>query len=272
MERPITNVVVLGSGEMGKPIAYRVARHRIMVTVIEREEAVVRRAEALVAEWAARDFAVEADRLAVLGCISFVVADVGDEAAREPLAGAHLVIEALPEERDLKSRVLTIIDGICDPEAIFGSNSSSYKATEIDGGCVRHRGRTMNIHFVPEPRRSVELMCGTGTEYELLLHVAEFLRTVGLMPFCLRGQSRGFLFNRIWHMIKREALKVVAEGVACVEDVDRIWMLCLGSKAGPFGSVIHHLQASRLVTVTLAFQGASFSSTALICSKVSSGS
>ena len=60
------------------------------------------------------------------------------------------------------------------------------------------------------------------------------LPNYGLVPFRVRRESIGFVFNRIWAAIKREALMVLQEGVATPEDVDRIWQEVFGSPAGPF--------------------------------------
>lgn len=60
------------------------------------------------------------------------------------------------------------------------------------------------------------------------------LPTYGLTPFEAKAQSVGFIYNRIWAAIKRESLAVAAEGVASPEDIDRLFMMVLGTADGPF--------------------------------------
>ena len=63
----------------------------------------------------------------------------------------------------------------------------------------------------------------------------DFFETHGLRPFVCRGESTGFLFNRIWHAVKQESLKVVAEGHATPAEIDELWRIVMGSEPyGPF--------------------------------------
>jgi 3-hydroxybutyryl-CoA dehydrogenase len=77
------------------------------------------------------------------------------------------------------------------------------------------------------------MSCGRTDEavIELLMETAP---SFGLVPFRVRRESVGFNYNRIWAAIKREALAVVAEGVATPEEVDHIFKLTLGARNGPF--------------------------------------
>jgi 3-hydroxybutyryl-CoA dehydrogenase len=61
-----------------------------------------------------------------------------------------------------------------------------------------------------------------------------FVRAIGLAPLIVRKESTGFLFNRVWRAIKKECLHLVDDGVASFEDVDRAWMVVMGTPAGPF--------------------------------------
>ena len=81
----------------------------------------------------------------------------------------------------------------------------------------------------------VELMeCG-ATRPEVMEAVARFGRSLGLVVAVVRGDSKGFIINRVWRAVKRESLRVVDEGHADPADVDRLWMLFFGTPYGPFG-------------------------------------
>jgi 3-hydroxybutyryl-CoA dehydrogenase len=81
----------------------------------------------------------------------------------------------------------------------------------------------------------VELMRGAKTSDETVDRVHRFAWSVGLTPLLVRKESTGFIFNRVWRAIKKECLHLVDDGVASHEDVDRAWMVLLGTPAGPFG-------------------------------------
>ena len=81
----------------------------------------------------------------------------------------------------------------------------------------------------------VELMRGTRTSNETIELMRQFAHSVGLTPLLVRKESTGFIFNRVWRAIKKECLHLVDDGVASHEDVDRAWMIVVGTPAGPFG-------------------------------------
>jgi 3-hydroxybutyryl-CoA dehydrogenase len=81
----------------------------------------------------------------------------------------------------------------------------------------------------------VELMGCGATRPEVMEPVVRFMQSLGLVTAVVRGDSKGFIINRVWRAVKRESLRVVDEGHADPEDVDRLWMLFFGTPYGPFG-------------------------------------
>src|SRR5439155_6094289 len=95
--------------------------------------------------------------------------------------------------------------------------------------------RALNMHFLMPPQvNPVELMSCGLTDEAVIDALMERLPRYGLTPYRVRRESVGFIFNRIWAAIKREALMVVAEGAATPEDVDRIWQQSFGTPLTPF--------------------------------------
>jgi 3-hydroxybutyryl-CoA dehydrogenase len=153
-----------------------------------------------------------------------------DEAVRD----AWLVIEAIPEVLELKTRLFGRLDRIAAPDAILASNSSSY-ASRLMLDEVEHPERVLNMHFsMPPLQNAVELMGDGRTDPGILELLQAELPRYGVIPFVARRESTGFVFNRIWAAVKREALAVVAEGVSSPEDVDALYVLNSGAVAGPF--------------------------------------
>jgi len=90
--------------------------------------------------------------------------------------------------------------------------------------------------FAPIWIRAMLEVMGCGETSPGVIAAAErFGRSLGLVTAVVRGESKGFIINRVWRAVKREALRVVDEGHADPEDVDRLWMLFFGTPVGPFG-------------------------------------
>jgi len=104
---------------------------------------------------------------------------------------------------------------------------------------VRRRDRVLNLHhFAPvDLRPVVEIMGGSQTSPGVLELVSRFALSCDLTPLMVRKESTGFIFNRVWRAVKKECLRVVDQGIATHEDVDRAWMICYSTERGPFGQM-----------------------------------
>ena len=156
------------------------------------------------------------------------------ERLEDAVAGAWLVIESVPERLELKQDVFALLESAAEPDSILASNSSSYASRLIvDGLSTTHR--MLNTHFYMPPMQiAVDVMSCGNTSQEVLDFVMVTFPEYGLRPFLVRRESTGFIFNRIWAAIKREALDVVAGGVSTPQDVDEMWKLTFGTEIGPF--------------------------------------
>jgi 3-hydroxybutyryl-CoA dehydrogenase len=153
---------------------------------------------------------------------------------REAVAGAWMVIEAVPEDLALKRRVIGELDRISDADAIVASNSSSLPTSKMLSD-VEHRWRVLNTHYQQPPElNAVELMSCGETDEGVIPALMSKLPQYGLVPFWVRRESDGFILNRIWGSIKRECLMVVDEGVATPDDVDAMWAIFAGAGIPPF--------------------------------------
>ncbi len=148
--------------------------------------------------------------------------------------GAWMVIEAVPERLELKREVFGELDRLADGDAILATNSSSLASSRMIDA-VNNPDRLLNTHYQQPPQlNAVELMsCGQTDEGIIDALMTTFPR-YGLVPFHVRRESDGFIFNRIWAAIKRESLMVVQEGVATPEDIDGMWDIWVGAGIAPF--------------------------------------
>jgi 3-hydroxybutyryl-CoA dehydrogenase len=150
---------------------------------------------------------------------------------------AWIVFEVVPELLEKKREVFCELGRLAPVDAILASNSSSFPCSQfIDQLNEDVRARIVNTHFyMPPVQNAVEIMGCCFTDPAIIDTLMDVLPTYGgLVPFVVRKESVGFIFNRVWAAIKRECLDVVATGVSTPEDVDRIFMVNTGVTMGPF--------------------------------------
>jgi len=224
-ERPVT---VVGVGTLGRRIAAAFAAGGTDVRLLDVSEDQSRAAAAFVAD------EVEAFRevLELAPARSATVHVARDLA--EAVSGAWMVVEAISEDVDVKTRFFGELDRLAEHDAILATNSSSIASSRIVSA-VEHRRRVLNTHFYrPPENNAVELMSCGVTDEGVIDALAERLPRYGLIPFRVRRESDGFILNRVWAAIKRECLMVVEEGVATPEDVDRMWEIFTQPGIPPF--------------------------------------
>lgn len=217
-------IAVVGAGTLGRAIAAMLAGHGASVRLYDV-------APAQLAAAGDEAAAVIAD-LRAAGATPGALTTTDD--LRAAVADVWLVIEAVPERLELKQAVFAELDELAPPDALLASNSSSLRSALLIGEVAKPE-RVLNAHFYHPPRwNAVELMtCGATDPAAIALLMTMFAR-YGLEPFRVQRESTGFIYNRVWAAIKREALLVVAEGVATPEDVDRLFRSAHDSPMGPF--------------------------------------
>jgi len=232
MTQPIRSIAVIGSGYMGKQIALQCAAWGNSVCLHDMSKVALENSVIGLSEFLDRmidDRCAAADqRQSILDRIRRTT--VLAEAATD----ADMVIEAVREDLDVKREVFHELDHLCPPDTILATNSSSIRISRIESATKRP-GKLLNAHFVQPVWKHpfVELMRGSSTSDETILAVQSFMTSIGVIPVLVRQQSTGFIFNRIWRAVKKEALKVVDQGIATVEDVDRTWMIQMETPMGP---------------------------------------
>lgn len=151
------------------------------------------------------------------------------------VGGVDLVIEAVREDAATKRAVFQELSSMA-PTAILGTNSSSLPSSVV-ADVVERPERLLNMHFFAPiwVRPMLELMSSGATSDDVLAAARRFGESLGLVTATVQGQSKGFIINRIWRAVKRESLRVVDEGHAQPEDIDRLWMMFFQTEHAPFG-------------------------------------
>ncbi|MDQ4100391.1 MAG: 3-hydroxyacyl-CoA dehydrogenase family protein, partial [Chloroflexota bacterium] len=154
---------------------------------------------------------------------------------RDAAEDADLIIEAVREHLPTKRAVFAELSEL-NPTALLATNSSSLPSSAL-ADVVADPGKLANTHFFSEfwQRSMVEVMgCGQTTA-STMETLADFGRSLGLVTAVVHGESKGFIINRVWRAVKREVLRVVDDGHAAPEDVDRLWAIFFSTDIGPFG-------------------------------------
>lgn len=233
MTTRINTVSVIGSGFMGSQIALQCASFGKSVWMYDVDDDAHRSSEVEQARFLdamiADGFVAADRRQPILDCVRRT------ESLEQAVRDSDLVIEAVTENLSVKCDVFQRLDAACPQHAILATNSSSIRISRIEVATNRPE-RVLNTHFVQPIWKHpfVELMPGTQTSGETMQSVREFMLDIGVIPVLVRKESTGFIYNRIWRAVKKEALRVVDSGVATIADVDRTWMMQMETAMGPF--------------------------------------
>jgi 3-hydroxybutyryl-CoA dehydrogenase len=152
----------------------------------------------------------------------------------EDCRGAALVIEAAPEKLDLKRDIFRQLDAICAPETMLATNTSSFNVTAIAAG-TRHQERVLGLHFFnPPPLMAlVEVVQGDRTSEATIEAATALVRAIGKTPARAKD-TPGFIVNRVARPFYNEGLRILGDGGASVEMIDRIMKEAGNFRMGPF--------------------------------------
>jgi 3-hydroxybutyryl-CoA dehydrogenase len=232
---PISTIAVLGAGTMGRGIAhvsalagYETRLYDPDGTALEQAAAGIRRNLAKGVELKKVDAGAAErakERLHLQASL------------QEAVTGADLVIEAVPEDVALKIEIFHAAALHAPQQAIFASNTSALSITEMAAASGRP-GRFAGMHFFNPVHvmRLIELVRGLETATETLETLARVAKKMG-KETVLVNEAPGFVTSRINALIGNEAFRMLQEGVASAEDIDKALKLGLNHPMGPFEMV-----------------------------------
>ncbi len=226
----IEKVGVVGCGFMGAGIAQVCARSGYDVVVVEDNEKMLGKGMAVIEYYLGRD--VEKGRISQQER-DLAWARIRGSILLEELDDRDLVIEAIPEDLELKKTVFSELDQLCSDRTILCSNTSCLSVTELAGATGRP-GKVIGTHFLsPVPRsKLLEIVRADTTDDDTLETVQRFGRSLG-METLVASDTPGFVFNYLLCALIGAAVRLVESGVASAEDVDRSWTLGMGHHIGP---------------------------------------
>lgn len=223
-------ITVIGGGTMGLEIAQVFARSGWSVTVRDISDEILDRSRARLER--------SLGKLESKGRIdgaqrAQIAANIAFTTALSAAADADLVVEAAVENEKIKKGIFAELDGICRPETIFASNTSSISITALAAATGR-ADRFIGMHFFNPATvmRLVEVIRGAHTSDETFETVSAIAREVGKEPVTV-NEAPGFVVNRLLIPMINEAAELVETGVASVEDIDKAMQLGANHPMGP---------------------------------------
>lgn len=233
------NIAIIGAGTMGHGIAQTFALAGYVVTLTDNNAEILQKAMSRIRDnlqtFVAHGFTTQDEVEAVPSRIT-LVADIDRAVVK-----ADFIIEAVFEDMAVKHKVLPEIEANCPAHAIIASNSSSFRVGDM-AVVLKRPEQFLGNHWWNPPYLVplVEVICGKQTSPETVEFACTLLKAVGKYPALVRKDVAGFVGNRLQHALRREAIALVAQGVATPEDIDLIARLGFGlrlSLVGPLETV-----------------------------------
>ncbi|WP_295585998.1 3-hydroxyacyl-CoA dehydrogenase family protein [uncultured Oscillibacter sp.] len=222
---------VVGAGMMGSEIALCFARSgmNVILADIKQEfaEGGKRKQEAILSKQVAKGRMSEEQKADILARVTPTV-DL------DQMADCDFVIEAVLEKLEIKADTFRKLDAICKPETILASNTSSISISKLAASVSRERApRFLGMHFnsPASVMKLVEVIPGLLTSDETADMATELLLSIEKEPVRVKDVT-GFALNRLFHCFYGEALRLIEEGVATPEDIDKICVYGLGHPIG----------------------------------------
>ncbi len=227
----VKKILVIGAGTMGSGIAQVCAQSGIDVCLMDSAKELLQKALDNIS-WSVGKFTekgkLEETRETVMNRIT-AIHDL------QNATDVELAIEAVTENIEIKKKIFAELDKICQPDALLASNTSAIPITEI--ACATGRPENvLGLHFFnPVPlMQVVEVVRGAVTTQETMSKGKDFVNQINKEAIMVNRDVPGFVINRINYPASIEAMQLVEQGVASVEDIDKGLKLGSGRKMGIF--------------------------------------
>jgi len=228
-----TNITVAGSGVLGSQIAFQTAFKRFHVSVYDINDEALEKAKerfhGLQSTYQEDLGASEEEVDAAYNRLSFY-SDL-----KQAVENADLVIEAVPEVDKIKTDFYTNLAKVAPEKTVFASNSSTLLPSQFAEVTGRPE-KFLNLHFANEiwKNNTAEVMGHPGTDSNVFEEVIAFAKAIGMVALPVYKEQPGYILNSLLVPLLDAAQKLLVNGVADVETIDKTWMIATGSPKGPF--------------------------------------
>ena len=227
---PVKNIAVIGAGTMGNGIAHIFAAKGYPVSLIDLNPDILKSAldviEKNLDRQIKKEIISEKQKQETLNNITLQI-------NYQSLAEVSLVIEAVSEDVDVKTKIFGELDNICPNDCILASNTSSISITEL-AAVTKRADKVVGMHFMnPVPvMKLVEIIRGLATSDETFETVKKMAQDLDKFPVEVNDYP-GFISNRILMPMINEAVFCLMEGVAGREAIDQVMKLGMAHPMGP---------------------------------------
>lgn len=249
----IKKVAVLGAGLMGHGIAQvsaQIAKYEVNLRDIKQEfiDSGMGMIKGSLQRFVSKGTLSEKDMNETLGRIHPMI-DL-----KKAVADADLIIEAVPENIELKKSVWSEVDKHAKEGAVFASNTSSISITEM-ASATRRPEKFCGMHFFNPPQLMtlVEIVRGAKTSDETVKVVADTAKRMGKETVLCKKDAPGFIVNKVLIPALNEAVGLVHEGIADPEDIDKAIKLGLNWPMGPL-TLLDYLGLDTTLAITEVLQ------------------
>lgn len=228
------NLTVLGTGVLGSQIIFQSAYSGKNVVAYDINDEVLSKLPARFAQLEERYLRDLPDATPEkIAAAKARITATSDLAAA--LAQAEIVIEAVPERLDIKQQTWQKAGELAPAETIFCTNSSTLMPSDIAPFSGRPE-KFLALHFANEVwlHNTGEVMGHPGTDPEIFEKVAKFAEEIGMVPIRIHKEQPGYVLNSLLVPLLSAAAKLLVQGVASPEDIDRTWRIGTGAPVGPF--------------------------------------
>lgn len=228
----IQKIAVVGAGAMGRQIALQCALSGFDTMLNDSSDKALAAADAYYADYLAGRVAkgrlTEAEAAAGRARLR-LTADL-----KEAAADADLVIEAIIEQFEPKAALFRALDTLCKPDCVLATNSSNMRGSRLAAETGRP-GKVLNLHFFNPAlvMQLVEVVVHEAVPEAEIERMLGFCRDIGKTPVLMRKEIPGFIVNRIFRALTREAVSLYERGYASAEDIDIAVTKGLGHPMGP---------------------------------------
>ena len=230
----IRHVTLVGAGVLGAQIAFQTAFKGCDVSAYVPDQAALDKAGKVIG-WLQRRYLQDIDGAdpQALAAAAGRIRWTTDLAAA--VKDADLVIEAIPEQLELKRRVYAELGRLAPATAIFATNSSTLLPSAMADATGRPE-RFIALHFANEIwlHNVAEVMGHAGTDPEVFSTLVRFANDIGMVPVEIHKEKAGYVLNSLLVPLMSAASELLVDGIAEHEAIDRTWKIATGSPRGPF--------------------------------------
>ena len=230
----IRHVTLVGAGVLGAQIAFQTAFKGFDVSAYVPDQAALDKAGKVIG-WLQRRYLQDIDGAdpQALAAAAGRIRWTTDLAAA--VKDADLVIEAIPEQLELKRRVYAELGRLAPATAIFATNSSTLLPSAMADATGRPE-RFIALHFANEIwlHNVAEVMGHAGTDPDVFSTLVRFANDIGMVPVEIHKEKAGYVLNSLLVPLMSAASELLVDGIAEHEAIDRTWKIATGSPRGPF--------------------------------------